>query len=303
MRVHIDTDFAGDTDDACAVALVLGSDDVELIGMTTVADPDGMRAGYLHYFLQMAGRVVPIAAGAGRSLTTGEAMGGLPDHVTYWGSSDVAPLAGPDAAAVELLEASVLSGATIVAIGPYTNLALLDAARPGLLRTAKVVLMGGWISPSRPGLPAWGPDMDWNVQCDIIAAETVFKAAGDLTLATLTATFDAHVRQTDIHQLRANGVVGHLLARQLEAYGRENEMFAFGRTHPGLPDDLLNFQYDVAACAIAVGLPVAELEEFVLTPRRRRRSPSLPGELGGQGGDGDDRGRWPCAQQDLARCH
>ena len=59
VKVHIDTDFAGDTDDACAVALILGAVDVELTAVTTVADPDGMRAGYLDHFLRVADRDVP----------------------------------------------------------------------------------------------------------------------------------------------------------------------------------------------------------------------------------------------------
>ena len=159
MKVHVDTDFAGDTDDACAVALVLGSPDVELTAATTVADPDGMRVGYLDYFLRLAGHDVPTAAGAGSSLTTGKPIGDLPDHATYWGTVEVTPRPGPEAAAVELLEASVHAGATIVAIGPYTNLARLAAARPGPSREP------GWCSwaggsgrPALgclPGVPTW----------------------------------------------------------------------------------------------------------------------------------------------------
>ena len=63
-------------------------------------------------------------------------------------------------------------GATVIAIGPYTNLALLEAARPGILREARVVLMGGWVYPAADGLPPWGPERDWNVQCDTTAARS-----------------------------------------------------------------------------------------------------------------------------------
>jgi purine nucleosidase len=195
-------------------------------------------------------------------------MGELPDHVRYWGEIEVAPKPSAGAAALELLEASIHAGATIVGIGPSTNLALLDAARPGLLAHARVVLMGGWITPPRPGLPPWGPDMDWNVQCDTDAAETVFRTAGDLTLVTLPTTLDAHLRRRDMDRLRASGTIGQLLARQAEAHGEQGEMEALGRTHDDLPDDLLNFQYDVVACAVALGLPIAALEERRLVPRR-----------------------------------
>jgi hypothetical protein len=43
-----------------------------------VADPDGWRAGYLQHFLRVAGRDLPIAAGAGTSLTTGQNHGRSP---------------------------------------------------------------------------------------------------------------------------------------------------------------------------------------------------------------------------------
>jgi hypothetical protein len=81
---HIDTDFAGDTDDACAVATTLGWPEVEVVGITTTADPDGPRARYLGRFLELAGRPdVPVAAGAGRSLTTGGRCAACLPHERY----------------------------------------------------------------------------------------------------------------------------------------------------------------------------------------------------------------------------
>jgi len=35
MLVHLDTDLGGDTDDACALALLLGQADVQLAGITS----------------------------------------------------------------------------------------------------------------------------------------------------------------------------------------------------------------------------------------------------------------------------
>ena len=177
-------------------------------------------------------------------------------------------MAGPERAAIELLGASIDAGATVVAIGPYTNLAQLEAGRPGGLAQASVVLMGGWIAAARSGLPLWGPDMDCNVQCDTRAAGTVFTAAGELTLVTLTATLDAHLRERDLDRLQANRPLGQLLARQAQTHGAEHRMNALGRAHAELPDDLLNFQYDVVACAVAAGMPVATFAPQRLVPRR-----------------------------------
>jgi hypothetical protein len=47
VRIHLDTDFGGDTDDACALAMLLGWRGVELTGITTVADRGGQRAAYV----------------------------------------------------------------------------------------------------------------------------------------------------------------------------------------------------------------------------------------------------------------
>lgn len=71
VRVHLDTDLGGDTDDVCALAMLLGWPGVELVGVTTVADRAGRRAGYVTHCLELAGRSgVPVVAGAALSLTT-----------------------------------------------------------------------------------------------------------------------------------------------------------------------------------------------------------------------------------------
>jgi inosine-uridine nucleoside N-ribohydrolase len=264
MRIHLDTDFAGDTDDACALALLLGLPDVEIVGITTVADPTGARAGYVEYFLELAGRAdVPVAAGAGASLTTGDAMGDLPDHDLYWPEPvEFRPPA--DGEATALILRSIEAGATVAAIGPYTNLALVERASPGALAATPVVAMGGWIDPPDDGLPPWGPHMDWNVQCDTTAAQTLLETA-DLCLVPLPLTLRAHLRNADLGRLRESGRLGALLARQARAHGERFGMSQLGRTFAALPDDLLNFQYDPVACAVAAGWSGATVEPTRLT--------------------------------------
>ncbi len=266
MRLHLDTDFAGDTDDACALAMLLGWDDVEVVGITTVADPDGRRAGYVSHFLDLVGRAeISVAAGAGVSLTTGQPMGELPDDATYW-PEPVAARPSRPGDAIALLAAAIDRGATIVAIGPYTNLALLEEQQPGILQRVRVVTMGGWMQPPADGLPPWGPDMDWNVQCDTWAARTVVAATADLTLVTLPATLAADLRAVDLGRLERSGSLGRLLARQAQAHAAEHQLTTLGCTYRGLPDDLLNFQYDPVACAVALGWPGAVVEEVRVRP-------------------------------------
>jgi purine nucleosidase len=268
VRIHLDTDFGGDTDDAAALAMLLGWPDAELVGITTTADPDGMRAGYVHHLLELAGRIdIPVAAGAGTSMTTGKSMGGLPHHATYWGEAQVVARPSGEGNAARLLAANMEEEATLIAIGPMTNLALLEAHRPGTLRGATVVAMGGWVQRPAAGLPDLGPEMDWNVQCDTQAAIAVFEATDDLTLVTLPATLTAHLRQAHLERLEASGPIGRLLARQARAYAGEHSMSVVGRAHADLPNDLLNFQYDPATCAAALGWRGAARTTMRLRPR------------------------------------
>lgn len=260
VRVHLDTDLGSDPDDACALAMLLGWPDVEVVGVTTSADPGGQRAGYGEYCLGLLGRGdIPVVAGAELSLSHGEAAGPVVDDPRYW-PCGIEPCPASAGAATGLLVASVEQGATIVSVGPYTNLAVLERRHPGALAQVPVVLMGGWTQPPAPGLPAWGPERDSNVQWDTEAAREVVDAAGDLVLSTLPASLRAPLRRADLPRLRALGPMGELLARQSEAHSADTGKGDLGPAHPALPDDLLNFHYDPLACAVAVGWPGARVE-------------------------------------------
>ncbi len=259
MRIHLDTDFGGDPDDACALAMLLGWPGIEITGITTSIDPGGRRAGYLAYCLALTGRNdIPIAAGAAVSLSTLLLADPYTDE-RFW-PAGIAARPSPPGTALDLLSQSIDAGATVISIGPFTNLALLEMARPGSLAQTPVVVMGGWVQPPAAGLPAWGPEMDFNVQWDTRAAEIVAGYA-QLTLVTLPATLKAHLRAADLVRLRAAGPLGELLARQSEAHAEETGMAGLGRSHAALPDDLLNFHYDPVTCAVALGWPGAVVEE------------------------------------------
>jgi purine nucleosidase len=261
VRVHLDTDLGSDPDDACALAMLLGWPDAELVGVTTSIDPGGQRAGYAAYCLGLLGRGdVPVVAGAERSLSHGTVAGPVVEDSRYW-PTPVAPRPAPDGAAVDLLRASVAGGATVVAVGPYTNLALLEQAQPGTLAAARVVVMGGWTRPPVAGLPAWGPGRDFNVQWDTYAAEVVATTCTRLTLCTLPVCLQAPLRAADLPRLRELGAMGELLAGQSEAHAVDSGKRALGPAYGGLPDDLVNFHYDPLACAVALGWPGAVVEE------------------------------------------
>jgi len=253
LKLHLDTDLGGDIDDLCALAMVLNWPDVELLAVTTVSENQGRRAGYAQYALGLAGRGdIAVAAGADASLDCYRIYPGLPDEGVYW-PEPIPPAPTSLDQALSLLERSIEQGAIIAAIGPFTNLSLLEKRSPGILRSARLYLMGGYVFPPREGFPPWGNDMDWNVQVDVQSAHYVIQRSSP-TLISLSVTVETSLRRAYLATLRQSGPLAQLIARQAEAFAKdENHEAKYGQTCEGLPDDTINFQHDPLACAIALG--------------------------------------------------
>jgi inosine-uridine nucleoside N-ribohydrolase len=176
----------------------------------------------------------------------------------------VPPSPNPLDAALDLLKRSVEAGAAIVGIGPYTNLALLEARWPGILRHAAVYLMGFNVDPPPAGFPQWGHEHDYNVQMDVASAAGVLRAC-EPTLVPLEVSVQTALRRAHLPRLRSAGPLGALIAHQAEAFARDERNEAvYGQTCAGLPDDLINFQHDPLACAVALGWEGARTESIPL---------------------------------------
>jgi inosine-uridine nucleoside N-ribohydrolase len=264
IRVHLDTDLGGDLDDLCALALLLAWPGVEITGVTTVLENDGRRAGYARRALDLAGRPgVPVAAGAGADLPRFRARYGLPSEGRYW-PEPVRPLPGPVDGALDLLKESLDRDALVIAIGPFTNLSLLEERHPGVLGRARLCMMGGHVNPAPPGFPAWSHEMDFNVQADHRAARHVLECS-DPTLVPIEVTAQTALRRAHLPALRQAGRLGELIARQAEAFAEDERIGErYGRTCAGLPEDIVNFQHDGLACAVALGWPGASVETLPL---------------------------------------
>ncbi|HLO28356.1 MAG TPA: nucleoside hydrolase [Anaerolineales bacterium] len=266
-KIHLDTDLGGDIDDLCALAMLLcWSEDLQFTGITTTAEANGRRAGYVRYVLSLEGRSdIPVASGA-------DVSGGFyrypefgyPDEERYW-SAPIVPSPNDLENALRLLKRSIEQGATIVAIGPFTNLYLLDLEYPGILKDAHLFLMGGCIYPIRTGFPEWTNEMDWNIQVDVRSAKHVIENSNP-TLIPLSVSVETALRRAYLQDLRRAGAVGGLIARQAEAFAVDEQNEArYGQTCAGLPHDIINFQHDPLACAIALGWDDGvEIEELPL---------------------------------------
>jgi purine nucleosidase len=253
LKLHVDTDLGGDIDDLCALAMVLNWPNTELLAVTTVAEHQGKRAGYARYVLALANRKdIPVAAGADVSLDCYRSWQGLPDESAYW-PEPIPPAPTSLDQALTLIERSIEEDAIIVGIGAFTNLALVEKRSPGILRRARLYLMGGYVFPPREGFPAWGNEADFNAQIDIQSSHYVIERSNP-TFVTLAVSVETSLRRAYLARLKQAGPVAQLIARQAEAFAKDEKYEAlYGQSCQGLPDDTINFQHDSLACAIALG--------------------------------------------------
>ena len=204
-------------DDAIALLLALGSDELVLRGVTVVAGNQTLEKTTANAIrvLELAGRGdVPVAVGSPRPLVREPFVAAYVHGETGLDGPDLPPpQAEPsDQHAVDFL-AERLEGATLVATGPLTNVALLLARYPEA-RPERIVLMGGAIAEGNVT-----PAAEFNIWADPEAAARVFASGLDVTMVGLDVTHQALVTAAHAEQLRGAGRVGKVVAELLDFYG------------------------------------------------------------------------------------
>jgi inosine-uridine nucleoside N-ribohydrolase len=251
MATRILLDCDPGHDDAIAILLALASPEVELLGVTTVAGNQTLQKTTDNAIrvLELAGRGdVPVAMGSPRPLVREPFVAGYVHGETGLDGPDLPPpQASPvDAHAVDFL-AERLDGATLVATGPLTNVALLLARYPDA-RPERIVLMGGAIAEGNVT-----PAAEFNVWADPEAAARVFASGLDVTMVGLDVTHQALLTGSHAEELHASGRIGKVVAELLDFYGVfHREVYRFD----GSP------VHDAVALAHAFRPGLLELERF-----------------------------------------
>ncbi len=213
-------------DDAIALLLALGSDEVELRGVTTVAGNQTLEKTTANAIrvLELAGRGdVQVAAGCPRPLVRDPRVAADVHGETGLDGPDLPAANGKPVSehAVDFL-AERVEGATLVATGPLTNVALLLARHPDA-RPERVVLMGGAVAEGNVT-----PAAEFNIWADPEAAARVFASGLDVTMIGLDVTHRALVTAARAEQLRSAGRIGRTVAELLDFYGRfHREVYGF----------------------------------------------------------------------------
>jgi inosine-uridine nucleoside N-ribohydrolase len=217
MATRILLDCDPGHDDAIALLLALGSPELELAGVTTVCGNQTVEKTTANALrvLEFAGRDVPVARGADRPLVRERKVAAYVHGETGLDGPDLPPASGSpvDGHAIDFL-AEHVAGATLVATGPLTNVALLLAVHPEA-RPDRIVLMGGAIGEGNTT-----PAAEFNVWADPEAARRVFDSGVDVTMVGLDVTHRALVTPAHAERLRASGRAGRLAAELVDFYSQ-----------------------------------------------------------------------------------
>jgi purine nucleosidase len=197
-------------DDALALLVAAASPQLRLLGVTCVAGnvPVALTAPNARRILDLAGFAsVPVYAGCARALARPDmrsdgvhgsnGLGG----VVLPGDGRPEAMHATDYLADALLRAPT-DTITVIAVGPLTNLAMVEIKHPGTLRRARELLvMGG--AAFRPGNVT--PHAEFNFHSDALAAHVVLEAGARLTLFGLDVTEQAVMSPGWIASLPALG--------------------------------------------------------------------------------------------------
>jgi inosine-uridine nucleoside N-ribohydrolase len=184
--ILFDTDIGTDIDDAYALALILRSPELQLVGVTTVSGDAVARA-------RLAAKLLAVEGGAAAKIPVYAGTSTATQYIkqTEWAAGFTSPALHTEGGVAYMRkEIEARPGTlTIVAVGELTNVAALLKSSPDIAKKIKrIALMGGAVR--RGGQPGSTPQPEWNIKSNAAAAQVVFASGVPLVVAPLDSTAD-----------------------------------------------------------------------------------------------------------------
>ena len=209
-KVILDTDIGTDVDDALALAVLLGSQTVDLLGITTVYGDTQLRSKIAMHICELVKRTVDTYVGESLPISGREVWMSGEEGKNY---KDLNRFNPESQGAVEYLVETITSNPNsidIVAIGPLTNIArAIQISQDFESQVKRVWIMGGDFTQSR---------VEHNFKCDVDAARIVLESNIPISILDLPSSQKTIIRMEEIEQIRNAPVFGALLYSEIMSW-------------------------------------------------------------------------------------
>lgn len=209
-KVILDTDIGTDVDDALALAALMGSKEVDLIGITTVYGDVRLRSAIAMHLCSLVNREIPTFAGEDKTISGREVWVSGSEGKNYENLTSFTPQI---TSAVDFLVNAVVSqpkSIDVIAIGPLTNIARAIQTNLDFVEKVKRVwIMGGDFTQSR---------VEHNFKCDIDAARIVLESNVPISILDLPSSQKTIIRMEEIEQIRNAPTLGALLYSEIMSW-------------------------------------------------------------------------------------
>ena len=209
-KVILDTDIGTDVDDALALAALMGSKEVDLIGITTVYGDVRLRSAIAMHLCSLVNREIPTFAGEGKTISGREVWVSGSEGKNYENLTSFTPQI---TSAVDFLVNAVVSqpkSIDVIAIGPLTNIArAIQTDLDFEEKVKRVRIMGGDFTQSK---------VEHNFKCDIDAARIVLESNVPISILDLPSSQKTIIRMEEIEQIRNAPALGALLYTEIMSW-------------------------------------------------------------------------------------
>jgi purine nucleosidase len=209
-KVILDTDIGTDVDDALALAVLLGSKDVDLLGISTVYGDTQLRSKIAMHICELVHRSVDAYAGESLPISGREVWMSGVEGKNY---KDLNRFFPESQDAVEYLVEAISSNPNsidIIAIGPLTNIArAVQISNDFESQVKRVWIMGGDFTQSK---------VEHNFKCDIDAARIVLESKLPISILDLPNSQKTIIRMQEIEKIGKAPQLGSLLYSEIMSW-------------------------------------------------------------------------------------
>lgn len=205
-RIILDTDIGTDVDDVMAVALAALSPELKVEGITTVYGDVDLRSRMVVKVLKLLGREdIPVMAGSKDVLLRNREIWWLGHEGEGFLTPEDDNLQYDSRHAVDFIIDTVMNNPgeiTIIAIGPFTNLAIALAREPGIAQAVKKIIIMGGSARLGPNAAELEPS-DHNLSRDPESAALLFRSGAPIVMCGYDVTRQVLIREPHIRRLEA----------------------------------------------------------------------------------------------------